>query len=459
MNSKKIKNPSLARRLFLLCWLVYFSSYLGRLNYSSAMTVMLDQEILTKAQAGFISMIYFLAYGVGQFLNGFAGDRVNPKRMIAWGLSVSAAMNLIMTVCRDVPVMTAAWFVNGYAQSAIWPPIIRIFSDMLETKTKLKYCVDIVSTQAAGTFASYFLSAAIIAHGRWQFVFLAAAVILAAAAAVWNLGFSAVKRRADAQSGETPGEGEETDFGGMGRLGTETAENIEPGAIRKEKGQGAAPPSGNAAYGDEENVPQLYSRGFVSLLLTSGSLLLVFPVFVHGILKDGVVSWVPTFISETFASGAHTAILLTSVLPLINLSGAYMGRFAFKKMKNDEIRAASLFFALAVAAVFLLLKFGSCNMFLTALILSVVTASMMAVNTLLINLYPLRFEREGRVASVSGFLNASAYLGTAVSTYCIGLLVQGRGWEAAILSWLAVTAAAFAVCLVCCKRLKRTADL
>ena len=194
--TKKIHDSSLALRLFLLCWMVYFSSYLGRLNYSSAMTVMLDTEIITKAQAGFISMIYFLAYGIGQCLNGFAGDKVNPKNMITCGLIVSAGMNLIMTFSRNFLIMTAAWLVNGYAQSTIWPPIIRIFSEMLETKIKLKYCVDIVSTQAAGTFASYFLSAAIIACTKWQFVFLAATLILSAAAVIWNIGFSSVKRRA-----------------------------------------------------------------------------------------------------------------------------------------------------------------------------------------------------------------------------------------------------------------------
>ena len=404
MKKYKINDSKLAFRLFILCWIVYFSSYLGRLNYSSAMTVMLDENVITKTQAGFISMIYFLAYGIGQCLNGFAGDRVNPKKMIMYGLMTSAGMNLIMTFSRSFPVMAAAWLVNGYAQSTIWPPIIRIFSDMLQTKTKIKYCVDIVSTQAAGTFASYFLSAAIIAHTRWQFVFCAAAAILFIVAVIWNFGFSIVYKK--------------------------TEEN---------------------AYMEEETIASSEQKsrqvGFGYLLMASGSIALVLPIFVHGILKDGVVSWVPTFISETFEAGPSIAILLTSVIPLINLSGAYLGKFVFKRMKNDEIRATAFFFGVATAALGLLYRYGNQNMLFTVLILSVITVSMMAVNTLLINLYPLRFEKEGRVSSVSGFLNAMAYVGTAFSTYGIGFLVQKKGWEITILSWLLITLAAFIACI------------
>ncbi|OUP87380.1 UNVERIFIED_ORG: hypothetical protein B5F06_04600 [Lacrimispora saccharolytica] len=432
--TKKIHDSSLALRLFLLCWMVYFSSYLGRLNYSSAMTVMLDTEIITKAQAGFISMIYFLAYGIGQCLNGFAGDKVNPKNMITCGLIVSAGMNLIMTFSRNFLIMTAAWLVNGYAQSTIWPPIIRIFSEMLETKIKLKYCVDIVSTQAAGTFASYFLSAAIIACTKWQFVFLAATLILSAAAVIWNIGFSSVKRRAQKEQEQSRADDSEE---------SEWSRCSECCQCTKQKQE---------IYGTGQNQVKRQSD-FFRLLSVSGSLILIFPILVHGILKDGVVSWVPTFLSETFKSGAHTAILLTSVIPIINLSGAYAGKFVFRKMKNDEIRASVLFFAISAAGLFILFQFGNRNIFLTVFLLSVVTVSMMAVNTLLINIYPLRFEQDGRVASMSGFLNASAYVGTAISTYCIGILVQSRGWETTIFTWFLTALAALGLCIIACKKI------
>ena len=73
MNNKLVDQKK-GRMLFILCWLVYFSSYIGRLNYSSVMSSIVEENILTFSQAGMISMVYFFAYGIGQFCNGILGD-------------------------------------------------------------------------------------------------------------------------------------------------------------------------------------------------------------------------------------------------------------------------------------------------------------------------------------------------------------------------------------------------
>ena len=77
---RKIENSRDAQLLFLLCWFAYFTSYIGRLNYSSAMTAMIQEAVLTKSQAGFISMVYFFATGsdssvTGCWVTGFTRER------------------------------------------------------------------------------------------------------------------------------------------------------------------------------------------------------------------------------------------------------------------------------------------------------------------------------------------------------------------------------------------------
>ncbi|MFG6365163.1 MFS transporter, partial [Schaedlerella sp.] len=191
---RKITNGRTAMALFLLCWAAYFTSYIGRLNYSSAMTAMIQEEILTKSQAGFISMVYFFAYGIGQLCNGLLGDRMHPGKMIFTGLSAAALMNLLMGFTGRFLLMSAIWGINGYAQAMIWPPIIRIFAEMLEKERKMKYCVDIVSSQVVGTLASYLIAAGVMWLFGWKAVFAAAAVCLAAMAAAWTVGFGKIER-------------------------------------------------------------------------------------------------------------------------------------------------------------------------------------------------------------------------------------------------------------------------
>lgn len=404
---KKITDVRMTTLLFVLCWIAYFTSYLGRLNYSSAMTVMIKETVLSKSQAGFISMTYFFAYGIGQLLNGFLGDKVNPRKMIFLGLSISGAANLIMGCFADFGIMAAVWCINGYAQAMIWPPIIRIFAEMLEEKTKLRFCINIISTQALGTLASYLLSAAVIYLNGWNGVFFAAAALLIAAALLWDIKFRKIEKYSKEYGIED---------------GTE--DEIKSGSRK------------------ENQVP------FLSILTGSGILVILIPVIVHGVLKDGVTSWVPTYISETFFTSPALSILVTTVLPVINLTGAYAAQYLYRKWKKQETKTAACFFLAATVSLLCLWLFGSKSLLLTVILLSVITASMMAVNTIFVNLLPLRFERAGRVSTVSGFLNSMAYLGCAISTFTIGILVQNNGWENTILSWLVITFLALIICIL-----------
>lgn len=404
---KKITDVRMTTLLFVLCWIAYFTSYLGRLNYSSAMTVIIKETVLSKSQAGFISMTYFFAYGIGQLLNGFLGDKVNPRKMIFLGLSISGAANLIMGCFADFGIMAAVWCINGYAQAMIWPPIIRIFAEMLEEKTKLRFCINIISTQALGTLASYLLSAAVIYLNGWNGVFFVAAALLIAAALLWDIKFRKIEKFS-------------MEFG------------IEDGT----------------KDGIKSSSRKVNQVPFLSILTGSGILVILIPVIVHGVLKDGVTSWVPTYISETFLTSPALSILVTTVLPVINLTGAYAAQYLYQKWKKQETKTAACFFLAATVSLLCLWLFGSKSLLLTVILLSVITASMMAVNTIFVNLLPLRFERAGRVSTVSGFLNSMAYLGCAISTFTIGIMVQNNGWKNTILSWLGITFLALIICIL-----------
>lgn len=407
MKNKKISEPRMAASLFCLCWLVYFTSYIGRLDYSSAMTVMIQEGVLTASKAGAVGMAYFFAYAVGQLVNGLLGDRIHPGRMIFAGIGASGIFNALMGIHSSFLYLLLIWCLNGYVQSMIWPPIIRLFSQLLEEKKKVKYCVDIISTQALGTLASYLLSALVIGIWGWKAVFFTAAAILLAAAMVWREGFGRIENYVEVHG--VPDQ-EET-------------------ACRQ---------------GERENG----TKSFKAVIISSGLLAILVPVIVHGILKDGVTAWVPTYISQTFGTPPSMAILVTTVLPVVNLTGAYGARYLFERLHRNELRTAFVFFGTAFLSLVLLWRFGTRSMVFTVALLSVITSSMMAVNTLFINLLPLRFEMYGRVSAVSGIFNSAAYLGTAISTFTIGIMAEALGWQCTIFGWLGMSAVAGVICLL-----------
>lgn len=40
-------------------------------------------------------------------------------------------MNLLIPLCPGTGLMTAVWCVNGLAQAMMWPPLVRILSELL----------------------------------------------------------------------------------------------------------------------------------------------------------------------------------------------------------------------------------------------------------------------------------------------------------------------------------------
>lgn len=415
MSYGKLTDKKMISTLFILCWVAYFTCYIGRLNYSSAMTAMIDGHMFGKSEAGFISMVYFFSYGAGQLLNGFLGDKLNPGKMIWMGLSLSMFCNLLMGITSGFQWMAVIWGINGYAQAMIWPPIIRIFAQMLEEETKMRCCINIVSTQALGTLASYLISAAVLALFSWRMVFFTAAVCLLFTSVLFKVGFQKVEEYSLTH----------------GKQVDETRKNS-----------------------SKKETSKVHSESFKTVIFSGGLLLIIIPVIVHGILKDGVTSWVPTYILETFHTSPSISILVTTALPVVNLSGAYAAHYLFKKFDKQETKAAAVFFLLSVISLILLWRFGSVSIILTVVLLAIITSSMMAVNTLFVNLLPLRYEKQGRVSTVSGFLNAMAYAGTAVSTFTIGVMVQKWGWETAIASWVVITVIGLLICTASEKKLR-----
>ncbi len=182
--------------------------------------------------------------------------------------------------------------------------------------------------------------------------------------------------------------------------------------------------------------PVLFSFGILSVLA---------PVIVHGLLKDGATSWTPSFLFDNYGLSSSLSSGVTMVVPLISLGGAYAGAWMLKKLK-DEIRTCAVFFVSASAGLLLLL-FAQHGLVLALLGFVLCTFSMMAANTLFINLYPLRYTTCGKAATVSGFLNSSAYLGAALCAGITGSILQAFGWTAIILLWLGLAALA---ALWCC---------
>ena len=392
--------------LFWLCWIAYFSTYIGRLNYSASLTGIILSEGFSKGQAGMIGTAFFFAYGAGQFVSGFLGARLAPKKMVFTGLMVSGLCNLAMAGAKGSGLMTAVWCVNGLFQAFIWSPMIRLMYEYYKTETRMKACVSLNSSVPLGTMAVYGLTALVIWLSGWRTMFVLAGAALIGTSLFWITGMKRVERYA------------------------------------AESGKMAEIPSGETGGSAKAAV------NWKSLLIQSGFLFLMMALFVQGALKDGVTTWVPTYISETYGLSAILAITSTMVIPVFNLLGVYLASFANLHWFRNEVRTAGAFFVVSAAAILVLRLASGRSMAVSFLMLALATTAMMAVNTMLIAVLPSYFGVIGRASSVSGLLNSSVYAGGAVSTYGIGALSVALGWNATIVIWFLMAAVSAVICFL-----------
>lgn len=411
---KKIFDERVMSIFFLVCWVAYFSSYLGRLNFSASITEIVSQNVLNKSQAGLIGTAFFCSYGAGQLFSGILGDKVSSKFMVFTGLTASAVVNVVMGCTSSATVMIVLWLFNGFAQSLTWSPIVKIFADRLPRRQCVRACVNISTSMAAGTLGAYLMSAGCIALMGWRSVFFAGALLMVLVALLWFISITKIERHAD-------------------QKGFLEAEEDEP----SQEGD-PAPKKPSVAAG----------QPIGKILIASGLVFFAAAIIMEGILKDGVTTWTPTYISEVFHLGSVVSILVTTLLPIVNLAGVYVADYLKDKVFHDELLTSGTLFLATIASLIILILFGKYSVILATLMLAVTTSAMLGINTMIIGLIPLYFARANQVSTVTGLLNALAYLGSAISTYGFGALSEYAGWNMTIVVWCLVAALGIVACLM-----------
>ena len=420
---KKYRNcrTGWATLLGVVCWLTYFSIYLGRLNFSASMSGMLQTGLWGKGQLGSVAAAFYLAYGIGQFPSGLLGDRLSPKWMIGAGLFGSALMNALFPMAQTAAVMRGMWFVNGLLQAMIWPPMVRLVTDLVGTARSVRLILLLSFSSPAGMLCTYLACGALLRLGSWKWCFLLAGIWLAGTAVLWILSISGLEYRIRSVSVEEKW--------------------MRPKEQYKKR------------HKTEEKAVSIGST--LRMTAASGMLGLTAAAFLHGILKDGLTTWIPTYLTEKFSVSASFSVLLTTVLPVVSLCGIPLAQTANRLIFRNEAASGALFYLLSLGSLLCMLGGPGNSLYGTVLLFAVVSGMMTAVNTLLVSLLPLHFGKEGRVATVSGALNAVTYLGSAAASALFGYTMEYTGWQGTQMVWCVCGAAGVCSCTAAMGKWKR----
>ncbi len=395
-SEKKLK----AGQVFLLFAFTYFISYVTRINYGTIVSEMVTATGLAKSELSHALTGCAITYGVGQLISGYFGDKIRPKLLISLGLSVTIAMNILIPVCLYPWQMVVVWCINGFAQAFMWPPMVKLMTALLTAEEYALGSVRVSWGSSFGTMFMYLAAPLIIMLGGWKYVFIVSAVMGIAGLVIWN----------------------------------KLCPDVEVINQKKKEAKDAS--------------KNKFSFPIILVFVMAG-------IALQGILRDGVQTWMPSYISETFSLGNEIAILTGFVLPIFSILCHQSASILYRKVFPNPMTCSAVIFGVSTLSAFALWLFPDTNPAISVALSAVLTGCMHGVNLILICMVPAYFANTGRVAMISGTLNACTYIGSAVSNYLFPVISENYGWSATVLLWVVVAAGGTAICAFCAPAWKR----
>ncbi len=393
-----------------LAWvltLIYFASYVTRINLAAVIQEIITDTGFGKSELAVVLVCLSVTYGLGQIVNGYLGDRIKPQNLIFMGLLLASSINLCLPfLAHSVAIMAVLWAVNGFAQAMMWPPIVKILVACCDDYMYGYSVVRISWGSSFGTIAVYLLAPAIIGLFGWQGVFIICAAVGLAVSALWFF----LKR------------------------GIDLGEQMTSHRVSDSKEKFSFPKAA------------LFPMLFIAL-----------GIIFQGMLRDGVSSWMPTYLAEVFDFGNQTSIFCTLSLAVFSIVMFQVAGVVYRKFFKNEVTCGGVIFAFAAAAALLMFFLFEGGAAISIIAMTLITGCMHGVNLMLITHVPKRFRKYGSISTISGIINSCTYIGAAISTYGVALLSELVGWQYTVGIWFLIALCGTASCFIAAKPWKKFA--
>ena len=187
-----------------------------------------------------------------------------------------------------------------------------------------------------------------------------------------------------------------------------------------------------------------FSIGTLISVPFAGILLII---ILQGMLRDGVTTWMPSYIAEMYNIDNAISILTGVVLPIFGMVCIQIALKLYLKVFKNPLVCAGAFFAVGTVASIALIFFSGNNAAFSVMFSALLTGCMHGANLMLTCMIPPLFAKQGTVSTVSGLLNSCTYIGSAASTYGIAVLSQRLGWGFTLSVWAVIAALGVLLCI------------
>lgn len=363
-------------RIFTVCYLAYLFIYVARLNLSMAAPGLKNLQILSVEQIGLLGSAFSVIYACGRLFSGILSDRVAPWKMISAGLLLCGISNLCFGLFPPFGALLLLWGVNALAQSMLWGSILRILSAIYPENVAKKRASYMATTVASGNLVGILLNSALINRFglSWAFLIPGGITLSLSLLVVCN------------------------------------TRRILP------------------------QVQKVRQQKFAGLLKKPALRRMLLPALIHGVLKDNISLWMTVYVMDCFGINLEQSSYYILLIPILGFLARLLAPELYRLAGERERVMLAWGFAACISGALLLVWYAS-SAWLAIVYLSLVYMAVSAMNACFLSFFPLRFAREGTVASVSGIMDFATYLGTGISSVVFGVMIEGYGYSAMFVTW------------------------
>ncbi|MBO4229392.1 MAG: MFS transporter, partial [Clostridia bacterium] len=301
--------------------------------------------------------------------------------------------------CSGIALIVVLWGINGLAQAFLWPPLVRLNAYLFDSEEYSRASVRMFWGSSGGTILLYLVSPLIITVLNWKFVFWIAGVLGLIMCFVWQGLCCRVEHEREGKRASAAGSG--------------------PG----------------------EKTP----LGFPFLLML---LMIMLANICQGVLRDGVATWMPSLISETYHLSNQVSILTGVLLPIFGIGCVQLSSLINRRLVKNPITLGCVLFAVSTVSALALYLFIGASPVVSVLFSALLNACAHGINLMLVVMTPPVFKSRGNVSLMSGVLNSCTYIGSSISTYGIAYLSEKNGWSSSLLMWVLLAALGTVLCIV-----------
>lgn len=372
-----------------LTWLAYATYYTGRKGFSVTKKTLSDELGIGTATLGMIDTLYLSAYALGQFISGWTGDRIGARRLIGYGMLISAGACAGFGSFTHAGMFMLLFTVNGFAQSTGWPGTTRAVAEWTTRRNRGSVMALWATCYQVGGIAASIWAGWLLGRYGWRAAFYAPSLWIAIVGILILL-------------------------------------LLKPGTDQLESEQGAsasAQPSGPDAHAirraqrDVIKNPRLIFYGV--------------SYFFIKFIRYTLLFWLPFYLSKELGYAGDQAAYVSTAFEVGGIGGVILIGISsdrLRRFSRSALAAASLL--LLALSLFLYGRMGSDSVTVNVVLLACVGAALFGPDSLISGAAAQDAGGAHGAATATGFVNGVGSIGAILEGLVVPVISDQLGWQA-----------------------------